>query len=125
MARPTIYNEEYITKTREYLNSCVDDIANKKVKLPSIEGLASFIGINRDTIYDWCKTNKEFSDIIDNLREKQAEKLLDNGLAGTYNSTIAKVLLTKHGYREGIDNDIDLGGKANPVLVKFVNGTSN
>jgi hypothetical protein len=46
------------------------------------------------------------------LRAKQADRLLNNGLAGTYNSTIAKVLLTKHGYREGIDattNDKDIG----------------
>ena len=33
------------------------------------------------------------------------------GLQGSYNPTIAKVLLTKHGYREGTDittNDKDL-----------------
>ena len=51
---------------------------------------------------------------------KQADRLLNNGLSGNYNPTIAKVMLTKHGYREGIDNttnDKDLpapiyGGKS-------------
>ncbi len=28
---------------------------------------------------------------------------MNNGLSGDYNPTIAKVLLTKHGYREGIE----------------------
>ncbi len=120
MARPTIYTEEYITKVKEYIDSCVDDVEKKKVRLPSIEGLAVYLDINKDTIYAWCEVNKEFSDVIDSLRANQANKLLENGLSGAYNPTIAKVLLTKHGYREG--TELDLGGKSNPILVTFIDG---
>lgn len=112
--RPVEYNQSYVEKTKEYLDSCVD-ITNEHgrliVKLPSIEGLAVFLDINKTTVYDWESKYEEFSHVIDTLRGKQAEKLLNNGLSNTYNSTIAKVLLTKHGYREGIDqttNDKDL-----------------
>jgi hypothetical protein len=113
--RPTDYNEEIIPKTKEYLALCEDKEVNQgseespryklKVKIPTIEGLAVHLEINKDTIYEWCEVHPEFSDVIDTLRAKQADRLLNNGLSGDYNPTIAKVLLTKHGYREGIDTD--------------------
>ena len=126
--RPTDYSEEILIKTREYIDNCEDEDVQKvkqsneekgyemyenkvKVKLPTIEGLARYLGINKTTIYEWCKIHSEFSNYIDELMAKQAERLVNNGLSGDYNSTIAKVLLTKHGYREGIDqttNDKDL-----------------
>lgn len=101
MARPTIYNEQILTNTKEYIESCEDTfgIANK-VQLPTIEGLAYHLGINKDTIYTWRKEKEEFSDLIDELLAKQARELVNKGLSGDYNSTIAKVLLTKHGYRD-------------------------
>lgn len=117
--RPPIYDgQNTINKVKEYLESCVDEdiqlvrqsnsekgyemYENKlKVHLPTIEGLASYLEVRRDTLYDWEKKYPDFSDILDEVRKQQAQKLIDNGLAGTYNPTIAKVLLTKHGYREG------------------------
>lgn len=107
MARPTKYNEEILRKTVAYIASCEDDLKNRIVNLPSIEGLAYEIGISRSTIYEWQKENKEFSDILEDLLAKQARALLNNGLSGSYNSTIAKVILTKHGFREGIDTTTD------------------
>ena len=100
--RPTDYNEKMLAKVKEYIALCEDkEVKNKiKVKLPTVEGLASYINVNRDTIYEWCKVHKEFSDTIEGLREKQIDSLINNGLSGDYNSTIAKVLLAKHGYRD-------------------------
>ncbi len=112
--RPIEYNQSFVERTKEYLSSCEDTVnehGRLVVKLPSIEGLAVFLDINKTTIYDWESKYEEFSHVIDTLRGKQAEKLLNNGLSGAYNSTISKVILTKHGYREGIDqttNDKDL-----------------
>ena len=126
MARPTEYKEEFIGKVKEYLALCVDEVNEYhktrgeksdsydrlvRVRLPTIEGLAVFLGISKNTIYEWCKVHKEFSDVIDELRETQADRLVNSGLSGDYNPNIAKVLLTKHGYREGQDlttNDRDL-----------------
>lgn len=126
MARPTILTSELKDKARQYLKECVDeeDEYHKtrgeksdsydriiKVRIPTIEGLAVYLGVNRDTLYDWETKDEEFSDILSDLRSTQADRLLNNGLSGTYNSTIAKVILTKHGYREGVDqttNDKDL-----------------
>lgn len=104
--RPTEYNEEILVKAKEYILSCEDEEkqvglqVKLKVKIPTIEGLALFLKINRDTVYDWEKKYPKFSDIIGELRAKQADRLLNNGLSGDYNPTIAKVLLAKHGYRD-------------------------
>lgn len=118
MARPTVYNETIVPQVRQYLETCIDEEKEfhatrgeksdtyqrrLRVRLPTIEGLAVHLHISRETIYQWKKEYKEFSDIIDELMAKQAEALVTNGLSGDYNPTIAKVLLTKHGYREGLE----------------------
>lgn len=116
MARPTDYNKDIVKKVKQYLEDSVDDeiqqtigmsakgtelFKNKViVNIPTIEGLAVYLSVHRDTIYEWEKEHKEFSDILAKLRAKQATELINKGLSGDYNSTIAKVLLTKHGYRD-------------------------
>lgn len=117
--RPTEYSKEILQKTIQYLQEAVDKPEKElvglsvkgtelyktkfRVNLPTIEGLAYYLKINRDTIYEWSKLHQEFSDIIEDLKSKQAQELISKGLSGDYNPTIAKVLLTKHGYREGTD----------------------
>lgn len=113
--RPTEYSEQVLIDSKEYVDSCEDEITSVisgqsdsftkyeqklKVNIPTIEGLARYLKIHRSTVYAWQKEHPEFSDIIEELQQKQAERLLSNGLSGDYNSTIAKVLLTKHGYTD-------------------------
>ena len=134
MARPTLLTEELIAKTKDYIESCNSGYAvsykqtvNKdgelvdipevkyEVNLPTIEGLAYELGIHKDTIYTWRKGTSEleleFSDFIQDLLHKQAKQLVNNGLSGSYNPTIAKVLLTKHGYVDKVEQDITTGGE--------------
>lgn len=130
--RPTLYSDEMLQKTREYIDACNEEhevryrpvlsrdgkneVLNEPYihynpKIPTIEGLAYELKVNKTTIYEWENKYEEFSNVIDELRNKQASQLVNKGLSGQYNSTIAKVLLTKHGYREGADlttNDKDL-----------------
>lgn len=110
--RPTLYSPEILTKTEEYINSCEDykDEKGKNVNLPTLEGLSYFLKVHKDTINEWRKVHEEFSVVIGDLLAKQARQLVNKGLSGDYNPTIAKVLLTKHGYREGTDVTSD--GKA-------------
>lgn len=92
------------------------------VKLPTIEGLARYLHVSRSTIYEWQGAeagdtlNEKFSDIIEDLQAEQADRLINQGLGGNYNSTIAKVLMTKHGYVEKSEVDQNLSG-----AVAFVN----
>lgn len=80
-------------------------------KLPTKGGLARYLGISRETIYDWSSKYEEFSDIVEDLFAEQEDMLIQNGLTNKFNASITKVILTKHGYREGVDmttNDKDL-----------------
>ncbi len=117
LGRPTKYSEEMLQKTQEYINECEDkyeivpvDGDEKqtrtihKVNLPTIEGLAYNLKVNKTTIYEWCKSHEDFSNVIDDLMAKQAKMLVSKGLSGDYSQVIAKVLLTKHGYREGLEH---------------------
>jgi hypothetical protein len=133
--RPIEYNEDVVIRARAYLEECVDEpyqltrtdgdksttFENKiKVKLPTIEGLALYLKIHRDTVYQWEKEYTEFSDIISELRHKQAESLINNGLSGDYNPTIAKVLLSKHGYREEVKQETEHSGSVGFTGIEIV-----
>lgn len=117
--RPNLYDLiETPIKAREYIKDAEDKFTNlqkdeKKaavlklvVNLPSIEGLALYLKVSRETIYKWAEDHEEFSDILDELRAKQANVLLNKGLSGDYNPTIAKLILSKHGYKESTEQDI-------------------
>jgi hypothetical protein len=101
--RPTSYSEQILEDSWNYVKEFANDSGKGdtfKVQLPSIEGLALYLEISRSTLYLWQQEHKEFSDIIEVLQQKQAQVLINNGLSGAYNPTIAKVLLTKHGYTD-------------------------
>ena len=133
VGRPTDYTPQLLTKAQEYLSSCKDEellvvkqtnsekgyqmYDNKlKVKLPSIEGLAVYLRVARSSIYLWAELYPEFSDILEAIKAVQAERLINNGLSGDYNSTIAKLILTKHGYADKMETDLTSGGRPMPIL---------
>jgi len=132
MARPTDYSDEMLAKAREYLSACKDGVEveagpgdkpafRRVVKVPTKGGLARHLGISRDTLYKWSEAHDGFSDIMEEVGSEQEDRLINNGLAGTYNPTIAKVLLTKHGYRDAVDTDLtSKGGSVQPILVQFI-----
>lgn len=97
--RPTSYTKEVLEKARQYR----DNPLPQDEVIHSIEGLADYINIARSTIYEWCSQDdkKEFSDIVENILEKQGKSLINNGLIGKFSAPITKVILTKHNYREG------------------------
>ena len=121
--RPTDYKEEYILKVDEYLEQCQDEevqvvkqssekyemFDNKlKVKLPTIEGFSLFIGVPKRTIYEWKEVYPEFSHSLDKIVTEQQNRLINSGLSGDYNSTIAKLILSSnHGMRERSDMTSD------------------
>lgn len=124
--RPSEYKEEYIEKVDEYLAICEDEYlkvvkqanAEKgyemfderlKVNLPTHEGFALFIDVNPTTLYEWEKKHPLFSKALARIKSKQRGRLIDMGLSGEYNSTIAKLILSSnHGMSEKqiVDNTI-------------------
>lgn len=118
--RPTKYSNEIIPKTLKYIDGCEDEVRELVsgytrlgtemyrekliVHLPSIEGLSLELNVSVSTIYEWQKIYPDFSEVIKKLLAKQAHVLLNKGISGDYNAVISKVLLTKHGYREGTEH---------------------
>ena len=74
--------------------------------IPTIEGLALFLNVSRSTLYNWKGENQEFLDILESLMSMQAKELFSNGLTGDFNPTITKLILTKHGYSDRVEQDV-------------------
>lgn len=113
--RPKEYKEEYIELVDIYIQGCEDAYNEEKkeyeVQLPTVEGFALFVGHHKDTIYEWCKEYPLFSDAIDKIKNNQLNKLINKGLSGKYNPTIAKLLLSgNHNIREKTEQDITSNG---------------
>lgn len=77
------------------------------VQLPSIAGLAVFLHVSRESIRTWAigesDLEQQFSGIVDEILAEQENRLVSKGISGEYNPTIAKLLMTKHGYSDKTD----------------------
>lgn len=113
--RPSKYTKDVIEKARRYIanHQDFDD------PIPSIAGLASVLGIVRETCHAWAKDeNKpEFSDILKELMQKQERCLIRGGLMGDFNAPITKMIMTKHGYSDRVDTDVTTNGKDMPQQI--------
>jgi hypothetical protein len=69
----------------------------KDEAIPTIEGLAVYLSISRDSLY----ANDAFSDILEAVRTLQAKHLITGSLRNELNPAISKMMLSaKHGYVE-------------------------
>ncbi len=145
MGRPPEYKPEYVAKAEEYLAECQDEdvqtvkqaneekgyemFENKlKVKLPTLEGFARYIGVNKTSLYEWEKLHPDFSNALDKIRTEQHDRLVNNGLSGDYNPTIAKLILSaNHGMREKqeIDHNNPDGNLKSITIIKNGTGSNN
>lgn len=117
--RPTTYSEILLEKAQDYLKVLPADEV-----IHTVAGLAVYLGISRDTVYEWAKeedergklTKPEFSDIVVQILANQEKSLVNKGLEGKFNATISKLLLAKHGYKE--ESDVTSGGdKMSGVII--------
>lgn len=108
--RPSGFKEEYIESVGEYLAENQDVFKNKRlyVRLPTMGGFALFIGVPERCLYDWRKKFPKFSRSLEKILKEQEKRLINSGLSGEYNSTIAKLILSSnHGMRERSDHTSD------------------
>lgn len=104
--RPTNWSEELEEQAWNYVNKGWETEGHA---VPSLVGLCSIINRSRTCIYDWAKQpDKQFSDILKAINEKQEMTALNQGLFGNYNSNIVKLLLGKHGYHDKQDVSADI-----------------
>lgn len=115
VGRPTKYTDQTCQQARDY----IENYDKEEDMIPSIAGLAVYLGVSRETIYDWAsqEEKQDFSDILTQLLATQERILIGKGLSGKFNSTITKLVLGKHGYSEKKELSGDGGG---PILVETV-----
>ena len=109
-----------LQKTKDYIETCKDEkiellesvnektghkrfISKLKVKLPTIEGLSLYLDLSDEGISRYSKKSLEFRGLLNRLKKFQAERLINNSLAGNYNALIAKLILAKHGYKDNAE----------------------
>lgn len=121
--RPTKYDSSFVDKAITYLKSC----GRENTKLPTVEGFAIYLGVHRDTLYEWSKKYPEFSDTIKEIEMLQKEQLINDGIYGgkEVNATIVKLLLqSNHGMRETQDVT-SAGEKLEGITVRIIEDKSN
>jgi hypothetical protein len=91
--RPSKVTPTLVKKANEYLATYKELGKN----IPTVEGLAEFVALSRETLY----ARPEFSDTLGKIAEKQREDLQQNGLTGKFNPHFTKFLLSaNHGMME-------------------------
>jgi len=117
--RPTKYTPELLKKAHEYVNNW--EISGRKI--PSIVSLALHCGIAKSMVYEWIKDDdkQEFSDIVARVEAKQEEILIDNGLDRTFDASLSKMMLSKHGYSDKQEIDMSSSdGSMKPSVIQLV-----
>ena len=104
MGRNTVYSNEVVAKTHNYIKYYEES----NDVIPSVAGLAVHLGLSKSTLYNWAKEDgkEDFLDALKDLEGAQERELLNSGLNGTFNSTITKLILTKHKYSDKVDTTV-------------------
>ncbi len=112
--RPTKYSNDTLIVARDYLNH----YEKHGDQIPSIAGLAVILGVRRETLHVWAKEEgkEEFSNILGEILATQEKVLINKGLTGDFNPTIAKLVLGKHGYHDRQAQTIT-GAAGGPIKV--------
>ena len=101
--RPTKCTPELIEDALTYVNGGYEDEGDL---IPSVAGLACSIGVHRETIHAWARDKEhKFSDIYKDVLQKQERKLINGGLGGDFTPAITKMILTKHGYSDRVEQE--------------------
>ena len=104
VGRPTIYTPDLVAAASAYINGGWE--INQEA-VPTVVGLALAIGVDKSTCYKWAKEEgKEgFSNILTRVEATQELKLVTNGLEQQFNPAITKMMMTKHGYSDKIEQE--------------------
>jgi len=112
MARPTLYNDEILTKTNDY----IANFESYGDAIPTVIGLSSHLNISKRTLYNWSddEAHIEFMHSLSMLKSQQHRELLNKGLRSEFNTAICKLMLmNNHGYsdKQKIENTINPGNR--------------
>jgi hypothetical protein len=118
MGRHCELTDEVLEKAQKYAEGGYKSLGEV---VPTIAGLAVHLDKTRPTMYEWAKLYPKFSYIIERLLANQELRLISGGLSSDMNSTIAKLILSKHGYSDKVEQDIKSSdGSMTPQRIEIV-----
>lgn len=127
VGRPSLFNREMIERAKEYIrffqqSRSTEEMENDVEVIPSVAGLALYLGVSRATLYNWGDENEEFLDTLAILQAVQEVSLLNGGLRGRFNAQISKLALANHGYsdKQEIDNKSSDGSMSPTVIERVI-----
>lgn len=100
VGRPSKYDDEVQAMAEDYVNNFSDygDV------VPTVAALALHLDVTMKTLYNWAtEKNPKFLHIFNRLELLQHKSLVNGGLAGGFNPAVTKMMLTKHGYSDKIE----------------------
>lgn len=115
------YGPGVLEQTRLYLvayNSIFGD------RVPTKAGLGRVLCVSKQTLYRWQDQYIEFRELIDQMMLEKERQLVNYGLIGVFNSTMAKLALVEHGYADksvvDLNTDVtDLTDEQLDYVVKY------
>lgn len=114
--RPSEYTPEIVKKAWAYANGGWQEAGDP---VPSVAGLACEINLSRETLRLWAKSeDNEFFGILNKIAQEQERNLVRGGLGGEFNAAITKMMMTKHGYSDKIENEVS-GPGGGPIVQKI------
>lgn len=90
-----------IQTAKAYITSC----SREATELPTMEGLSSKLEVDDDTLVEWAKQNTEFSATIKELKSKQKNQLVNDGLYGGKEVNQAMAIFLLKANHEMIETD--------------------
>ncbi|HFE3208153.1 DNA-packaging protein [Providencia rettgeri] len=122
MGRPSKFAESLV-KAKEYLMGGYETVGDV---VPSVAGLACYLGVSRSTVKQYAKENEDFSATLEAIKTLQENRLINKGLIGEFNPTITKLMLANHGYSEKQEVDHKSSDSSmSPTKIVLVAGGSN
>lgn len=118
VGRPSKYDDEVQAMAEDYVENFKDygDV------VPTLAALALHVGVSIPTLYAWAKEdNPEFLYVFNRLELLQHKSLVNGGLAGGFNPAVTKMMMTKHGYSDKIEQShTSPDGSMSPTRIEIV-----
>lgn len=117
MARPTKYTEEVI---EEYANKLNEYIENTDI--PIVVEFCYLNDIRKERVYEFARSNEEFSHSLKKCIEKKEAQLEKLALKGAINSTMAIFSLKQLGWRDRQDEEQGQNAELLNAVVSAIRG---
>lgn len=120
VGRPSKYDDAIQEIAEDYCKNYSDygDV------VPTVVGLAIAMDVATNTVYNWAnENNPDFLRIFTRIEQLQHQGLVNGGLSNAFNPAITKMMLTKHGYSDKIEQShTSPDGSMSPTRIELVAG---